>query len=44
MNSYRILSGASMLAFSTLIALPQANAADAAAPDAASAPTTPTIA
>ena len=39
MNSYRILSGASLLAFSTLVTSPQANAADAPAPEsAASAP------
>ena len=32
MNSYRILAGASALAFSTLVLAPQARAADAAAP------------
>lgn len=32
MNSYRILSGASALAFATLVAAPQARAADAPAP------------
>ncbi len=35
MNSYRILSGVSLLAFTTLVAAPQARAADAPAADAA---------
>jgi uncharacterized protein (TIGR02001 family) len=42
MNSYRILSGASVLAFSALVLSPQANAADAAAPDTAASAPAPT--
>ena len=42
MNSYRILSGASALAFSALVLSPPAHAADAAAPDAAASAPAPT--
>jgi uncharacterized protein (TIGR02001 family) len=42
MNSYRFLSGASVLAFSALVLSPQANAADAPAPDAAASAPAPT--
>ena len=42
MNSYRILSGASVLAFSALVLSPRADAADAPAPDAAASAPAPT--